>query len=65
VVFVERCSESAWGLEEHWYATRRNHGRVRGDTILENGSERWHDFQTLSNVRVEVDAITEKLQADG
>jgi hypothetical protein len=38
---------------------------VCGDTMLENGSDTGHDFQTLSNLRIDVDAITEKLQADG
>ncbi|HEY3453912.1 MAG TPA: hypothetical protein VGK64_04865 [Bryobacteraceae bacterium] len=52
MVFAERCSESASELEEHWYATLRNPGRVRGDAILENGSDAGRDFQTLSNVGI-------------
>ena len=38
---------------------------VRGDTILENGSDAGRGFQMLSNAGIEVDAITAKLQADG
>ena len=37
---------------------------MRGDTIPENGSDAGHDLQTLSNLGINLDAITEKLQAD-
>jgi transaldolase len=43
----------------------RDHGRVRGDTILENGSGAGNDLQKLSNLGIDLDAITEKLQVDG
>jgi transaldolase len=43
----------------------RDHGRVRGDTIVENGSGAGNDLQKLSNLGIDLDAITEKLQVDG
>ena len=65
MVFTERCSESAPGLEEHWYASLRNPVHVRGDSVLGNVPDAGHDFQILSNVGIDVDAITPKLQVDG
>jgi len=43
----------------------RDHGQVRGDTVLENwpGAER--DLHTLSSLGIDLDAIADALQADG
>ncbi len=43
----------------------REHGRVRGDTVRENVSAAEDQLQTLSNLRIDLNAIAEKLQADG
>ena len=46
-------------------AAFRNHGRVRGDTVLENWPEAESQLRALSGVGVDLDAITDKLQVDG
>jgi transaldolase len=43
----------------------RDHGRVRGDTVQENLSTAEDQLRTLSNLGIDLDAITEKLQVDG
>jgi transaldolase len=43
----------------------RDHGRVRGDTVQENLSIAEDQLRTLSNLGIDLDAITEKLQVDG
>jgi len=43
----------------------RDHGRVRGDTVQENLSVSEDQLRTLSNLGINLNAITEKLQADG
>ena len=43
----------------------RDHGRVRGDTVQENLSVSENQFRILSNLGINLNAITEKLQADG
>jgi transaldolase len=46
-------------------AAFRNHGRVRGDTVLENWPEAESQLRALSGLGVDLDAITDKLQVDG
>jgi transaldolase len=46
-------------------AAFRNHGRVRGDTVLENGAEAETQLRALSRLGIDLDAITDKLQVDG
>jgi len=46
-------------------AAFRHHGQVRGDTILENWADAEIQLSSLSKVGIDLDAITEKLQADG
>ena len=43
----------------------RDHGRVRGDTVREDLSIAEHQLRTLSNLGIDLEAITEKLQVDG
>lgn len=43
----------------------REHGRVPGDTIREDVSAAADQLQTLSNLGIDLNAIAEKLQADG
>jgi transaldolase len=43
----------------------RDHGRVRGDTIRENLPDAEDQLRTLSGLGIDLDAIAEKLQADG
>ena len=43
----------------------REHGRVRGDTVHENLSVSEDQLRTLSNLGINLNAITEKLQVDG
>ncbi|MFZ0593052.1 MAG: transaldolase [Bryobacteraceae bacterium] len=43
----------------------RDHGRVRGDTVREDLSAAEDQLRTLSNLGIDLDAITEKLQVDG
>jgi hypothetical protein len=40
-------------------------GRVRGDTVLENGPEAESQLRVLSRLGVDLNAITDKLQVDG
>jgi transaldolase len=46
-------------------AAFRNHGRVCGDTVLENRPEAESQLRALSGLGVDLDAITDKLQVDG
>ena len=46
-------------------AAFRDHGRVRGDTVLENPAEAERALNTLSALGINLDAITDKLQVDG
>lgn len=43
----------------------RDHGHVRGDTVLENGPEAESQLRALPHLGIDLDAITEKLQVDG
>jgi transaldolase len=43
----------------------RDHGRVRGDTVMEGVTEAQEALSTLSRLGVDLDGITEKLQIDG
>jgi transaldolase len=43
----------------------RDHGRVRGATVLEGWDEAGRQLATLSGLGIDLNAITEKLQADG
>lgn len=43
----------------------RDHGRVRGDTVQENLSAAEDQLQRLSSLGIDLNAIAEKLQADG
>jgi transaldolase len=43
----------------------RDHGRVRGDTVQEDLSNAEDQLRTLSDLGIDLDAITEKLQVDG
>jgi len=45
-------------------AAFRKHGRVRGDTVLENWPEAESQLGALSALGVDLDAITDKLQVD-
>src|ERR1700688_3364383 len=46
-------------------AAFRDHGHVRGDTVLENGPEAESQLRALSGLGIDLDAITGKLQVDG
>jgi len=46
-------------------AAFRDHGRVRGDTVLENQDEAEKQLWTLSSLGIDLNAITDKLQVDG
>jgi len=46
-------------------AAFRDHGRVRGDTVLENLSEAESQLRALSTLGIDLNAITAKLQVDG
>ena len=43
----------------------RDHGRVKGSTLEEGLKEAELDLRRLKNLGIDLDAITEKLQADG
>ncbi len=43
----------------------RDHGRVRGDTVLENLAEAESQLRELSVLGVDLNSITDKLQIDG
>ena len=43
----------------------RDHGRVRGDTVLENLAEAASQLRALSTLGIDLSAITDKLQIDG
>jgi transaldolase len=43
----------------------RAHGRVRGATILENAIEAQADLERLKRLDIDLDAVTEELQAEG
>jgi len=46
-------------------AAFRDHGRVRGDTVLENVGEAENQLQELSSLGIDLNAITDRLQVDG
>ncbi len=46
-------------------AAFRDHGRVRGDTVLENRAEAESQLRALSVLGIDLNAITDKLQVDG
>ena len=46
-------------------AAFRDHGRVRGDTVLENPAEAESQLRALSVLGIDLNAITDKLQVDG
>jgi len=46
-------------------AAFRDHGRVRGDTVLENEDESEKQLRALSSLGIDLNAITDKLQVDG
>ena len=46
-------------------AAFRDHGHVRGDTVLENGPEAESQVRALSGMGIDLDTITDKLQVDG
>jgi transaldolase len=46
-------------------AAFRDHGRVRGDTVLENEPEAESQLRALSSLSIDLDSITDKLQIDG
>jgi transaldolase len=46
-------------------AAFRDHGRVRGDTVLENGPEAESQLLALSKLGIDLNAITDQLQVDG
>jgi transaldolase len=46
-------------------AAFRDHGHVRGDTVLDNWPEAESQLRTLSNMGVDLNAITDRLQVDG
>src|SRR5579871_2155206 len=46
-------------------AAFRDHGRVRGDTVLENPAEAASQLRALSVLGIDLKAITAKLQVDG
>ncbi|MFN7995423.1 MAG: transaldolase [Bryobacteraceae bacterium] len=43
----------------------RDHGRVRGDTITSDLTEARQSLEALAHLRIDLDAIAEKLQVDG
>jgi len=43
----------------------RGHGQVRVDTVLENWSEAERNLRALSSMGIDLESITETLQADG
>jgi transaldolase len=43
----------------------RDHGKVRGDTVLENWTEAERNLHALSSFGVNLESITDALQADG
>jgi transaldolase len=43
----------------------RDHGRVRGDTVLENLAEAEARLRALSSLGIDLNSITDKLQIDG
>jgi transaldolase len=42
----------------------RDHGRVRGDTVLENWPEAESQLRALTSLGIDLNAITDKLQLD-
>ena len=46
-------------------AAFRDHGRVRGDTVLENEGEAEKQLRALASLGIDLNAITDKLQVDG
>src|SRR5207245_6677096 len=56
-----RCGRKAHGYKGAF----RDHGRVRGDTVLENPAEAESQLRALSVLGIDLNAITDKLQIDG
>jgi transaldolase len=46
-------------------AAFRDHGRVRGDTVLENPADAERQLRALSALGIDLNAITDQLQIDG
>ena len=67
VLYVEELigPETVNTLPPNTLAAFRDHGQVRGDTVLENWSEAEQELHKLSSLGISLEAITDALQADG
>jgi transaldolase len=67
VLYVEELigPETVNTMPPNTLAAFRDHGRVRGDTVLENLAEAENQLRALSSLGIDLTTITNELQLDG